>query len=679
MKKCHEGLCKKFQWYKKAHELPMGNIFFWAILLFVSIYATSLTTISGQYLVASVGEWDEHEEPAVKMFYQGDRKDLKEETEKSIEKQEKDKTVKRYKISEGKKDYIDKDSPRHSQTIKVDLFDGQSVTLDKVKYIDRENGNYTWIGRTEDIPGGQAIFTVADNHLTGYLSFVDPVSKKAATYSVESLGENMYSVRENDFSEIEEEPSMDQMIKGTDRASKSKTTSSSAATTNTNATLASGDPVTVVDVLVLYSSQSAALAGPSMTSQAQVSIDAANLAYANSGLPLRLNLVHVEPIPYDEGVGDFYAMLDDLTYHRNGASAVGTIRDAYQADLVTMFVESSSYCGLSFINVDVTYAYSIVKRTCATSNLSLAHELGHNFGLLHDPANYPGTYPFAYGHGYVDPLCQFRTVMAYPACATTRVPYFSNPNIIYPGTNSPMGTFDVSDNSRVLSERASAVASFLTATTTYCLRSSPTITVTPTSQTGSSGQSLSYNMNVVNNDGSNCPSTIFQVTPTLPNLFTQTPSQFSLTLAPGGQISQPFVITSGTSVTPASYTFSETVVNNSEATYFASTSAVYSVKNVDVTPPTVNIVRPTQGAVLSKKASSKVTIDASASDASGISQIKISVDGSLKKSCTSATTCSYSWTYSNVSNGQHTISVVATDNSVSKNQATASVTVSVAK
>ena len=114
-------------------------------------------------------------------------------------------------------------------------------------------------------------------------------------------------------------------------------------------------------------------------------------------------------------------------------------------------------------------------QACAAANLSYAHELGHNEGLQHDPANAGSAGAFPYAYGYQDPSGLFRTVMSYGGA--TRIPYFSSPNVYYNGVRTGLSS---QDNARALGGTVSTVANFVNpttgATTTTC-----TYTVTPTS------------------------------------------------------------------------------------------------------------------------------------------------------------------------------------------------------
>ncbi len=109
----------------------------------------------------------------------------------------------------------------------------------------------------------------------------------------------------------------------------------------------------------------------------------------------------------------------------------------------------------------------------------------------------------------------------------------------------------------------------------------------------------------------------------------------------------------------------------------ASATVTVTVNNVaDITPPVVTLTSPANGATLPAKGS--VSVSATASDASGISQIVLAIDGAVKKTCVAVTTCSYSWAMSKVSSGTHTITAKATD-TASPTPNTASASISVVK
>lgn len=219
-----------------------------------------------------------------------------------------------------------------------------------------------------------------------------------------------------------------------------------------------------VDVLVLYTDDARAAAGGTSAIEATVqnAVDIANTAYANSQVTLRMRLVHTAELSYAE-TGD--AQSDLIALRSN--TAVSQLRDQHGADIVSLVVETSNYCGIGYLMSSLStgfapYAYNIAARSCVAANLTLAHEAGHNMGCDHDPANAGGAqlYSFNRGH-YVNG--SYRTVMAYntqcPAgCA--RVPYFSNPAIDYSG--QPTGVAGERDNHQVLNAVAATVAAFKT-------------------------------------------------------------------------------------------------------------------------------------------------------------------------------------------------------------------------
>ncbi|HEX4885316.1 MAG TPA: BACON domain-containing carbohydrate-binding protein, partial [Casimicrobiaceae bacterium] len=249
------------------------------------------------------------------------------------------------------------------------------------------------------------------------------------------------------------------------------------------------DTGSTIDLLVVYSTQTATAAGTAIGSQIQAAVDRANLAYANSGIAMRVRLVHHAAAGYSE-TGNFSTDLQRLAGTSDGyMDTVHALRNTYGADLVSMFIESGAACGIGYIGPSSTAAFTVVSRGCASSNLSLAHEIGHNFGARHDPYMDASTSPYAYGHGHVNTTYKWRTVMAYNnACSAagtscTRIAYFSNPNVAYGTTPQPTGTSSTSDNARVHNGNAYTVANYRQATS----GTTPTCTYSLSPSTSSVG------------------------------------------------------------------------------------------------------------------------------------------------------------------------------------------------
>ncbi len=208
----------------------------------------------------------------------------------------------------------------------------------------------------------------------------------------------------------------------------------------------------------------------------------ANTAYANSQIAAQLRLVYSGEVAFAETPANISGDLSKLATSGDGAlDTVQTLRNQYGADVVSLigtgYTSGSGACGIGYLmtTVSTTFAsaaFNVVDQACAAGNLSLAHEIGHNEGLHHDPANASGQGAYPYAFGYQDPGGLFRTVMSYGM--STRIPYFSNPNVFY--SAKPTGVANTQDNARALNNTASTVANFRTAVGPTC-----NYTVTPLS------------------------------------------------------------------------------------------------------------------------------------------------------------------------------------------------------
>ena len=345
----------------------------------------------------------------------------------------------------------------------VDLFDGASVTLTPDRLERRAEGNYTWHGNVRGHPGGFALITVVGGRVSGMIDLGD--GARGSRFQLQSTADGLTLLQQLDGAAFpEDHPGAAELLAPTLTGPRAETSELKSKGGLADAMVAKADTSATIDVMIVYSNQTATAAGAGIDAQAQQAVDAANLAYANSGITTRLRLVYVGPANYDES-GDFTADLNRLTSSADGyMDNVATLRDTYGADLVSLFVENGQYCGLGWIGPSANYAFTVVNRGCASSNLSFPHEIGHNFGARHDTYVDAGTSPYAYGHGWVDVGQRWRDVMAYNnACAAygvncTRIPYFSNPNMTY--TGDVLGSTSTADTVRVHNQNALTVANF---------------------------------------------------------------------------------------------------------------------------------------------------------------------------------------------------------------------------
>jgi hypothetical protein len=371
-------------------------------------------------------------------------------------------------------EHLNPESGNAPTRIGVELFDGKIVTVDLVRIERRGAGNYTWHGRVEGYDKSEAVLTVVDGMMAGSISLVDNGARTAASYQLLSNRDGSQALRQLNPSGFPADHPVGSESLHAPAHTKSLALDAAGGDFTLKAGTAAADTGATVDVMVVYSKQTAAAAGTAIGAQIQQAIDTANAAYANSGIATRLNLVHVEAVNYDES-GDFNTDLNRLTSGTDGyMDNVATLRNTYAADLVSLFIENGQYCGLAWVGPSAGYGFSVINRGCASGNLSFAHELGHNFGALHDPYVDPSTSPYAYGHGYAVAASKWRTVMAYnnvcsaAGTSCTRIPYFSNPNLVYGSPAQALGTPSSSDNARVHNQNASTVANFRSSGTSGC-------------------------------------------------------------------------------------------------------------------------------------------------------------------------------------------------------------------
>lgn len=212
----------------------------------------------------------------------------------------------------------------------------------------------------------------------------------------------------------------------------------------------------------------------------------------------------------------------------------------------------------------------------------------------------------------------------------------------------------------------------------FCARNTPAFGVNPATwaQYGRPGDSLTFPLDIRNNDSPPCGPTTFTVQPTLPGTdWSQSP--LSITLAPQESASINAVITSPATATDGTYSITETLLSPNHTPINSYTPVYY---RIDVTPPTLTIETPASGATL--PATGTQTFKASGTDANFLWSIALFIDEVQAKECTSVTItihdCSYDWNLSTASLGPHRLKAVAQDNTPMRNSTTREIDVTVA-
>jgi hypothetical protein len=211
----------------------------------------------------------------------------------------------------------------------------------------------------------------------------------------------------------------------------------------------------------------------------------------------------------------------------------------------------------------VAYTVSVTNRdssACAASTLAVGATV---------PAGWSGS---------VSPS----SVSLAPGAAAAVTFSMTSPASATAGTYS--GSVAVSD-AAVAAHSASASAGYVVQTA--CTRGNPLVALSPSSQSGSAGQNLSYAGTITNTDSSGCTASTFSLARTVPTGWSSSLSSSSVTLSPGASASVQFSVTSSTSASAASYGVRMDASNSGDATKAGAGSGTYQVvSTADTTPPT---------------------------------------------------------------------------------------------
>jgi hypothetical protein len=137
--------------------------------------------------------------------------------------------------------------------------------------------------------------------------------------------------------------------------------------------------ITDIDVMILYTARAVTAVGgvSAMNAKVDLAVQETNQSYINSNVNQRINPVYTGQIAYDEGANpDFGMTLDRLTGKVDGfMDSVHSLRNTHSADLVTLVIEGTQYCGIAWLmsTPSVSFesdGFSVVAQSCATGYYS---------------------------------------------------------------------------------------------------------------------------------------------------------------------------------------------------------------------------------------------------------------------------------------------------------------------
>ena len=339
-----------------------------------------------------------------------------------------------------------------ARTVALNLFSDVNLVaqLDHVEAVSTLGS--AWVGSVMGVEASQVILAVADGVFDGAIILPDHL------YSIRSQPDGAYAVAEINRAAIPPDADpIEPVIPKADAGA----VAAEGATPPTGAA-DSGD---TIDLLLYYTTGVRTAIGSTAAVYAYLtaSIAQVNAVYAASAIPMRLRLVGAFETPYADS-GDLNI---DLPNIRDNPDAK-IMRDHLGADFVGILVtKDATYSGLAYIMsssiVGPAFAPFAISSMVYYNFLgyiySLAHELGHNMGCLHEPGNNSNNGAYSYSQGYTDVTNRFYTVMSYGLNCTgcSLINQFSSPVNTYQG--HPVGT-STQDNQRTIMNTRSTFANF---------------------------------------------------------------------------------------------------------------------------------------------------------------------------------------------------------------------------
>ena len=285
--------------------------------------------------------------------------------------------------------------------IKIELPDGSIVDINREKDITYNPAGAIWLGKTQN--GGEVIFSFTEKKFSG------TIRENGKIYNIDSLSDNFQVIREIDSTKFppehpKEHPngSMDgykqpQIDISTPKQKSSVNRLNSTTSSTPVATISPNyAPINEIRILIAYTPRSAAYL-VNIGEKINQAIALMNDSFDKSWVVG----VHISLAATMQISDEYSSAAKALTAFRNMAD-VKRLRDQSNADAMVLIASlSDNVCGLSAaIKAAPTDAFAVVADYCFVDNYSMAHELGHLLGALHDPVSDPSKLPYDWAHGY---------------------------------------------------------------------------------------------------------------------------------------------------------------------------------------------------------------------------------------------------------------------------------------